>query len=157
MTAISHINAVKPFRQCTPCLWSQNLCHVCPGDWHQCLTYTHTPARPASPNIFSLFYNEVVFSHSCFLPGKHVVILAFPVKRVNQNHVIIFNINYPENVTITSETCFFSQIHGNSLAQARGDRRGDFSLSGRPILCLNRHLQLILVLSLFSSPVVLIY
>lgn len=121
MTALSHLNAVKPFRQCTPWLWSQNLCHVCPGDWHQCLVYTHIPARPVFPNIFSLFFfimknltilysdeskatakkKKVIFSHSCFLPGVHVVILIFPVSRVNQNQVIIFKIKYPETVIIT--------------------------------------------------------
>lgn len=121
MTAVSHLNAVKPFRQCTPWLWSQNLCHVCPGDWHQCLTYMHIPARAAFPTILSLFFfimkcliilysdeskasakkKNVAFSCSRFLPGKHVVILVFPVKRINQNQVIILIINYPKTVTIT--------------------------------------------------------
>lgn len=71
MTAVSHLNAVKPFRQCTPCLWSQHLCHVCPGDWHQCLTYTHIPARPVSPNIFSLFYNEVPYNSLFWWEQSH--------------------------------------------------------------------------------------
>lgn len=120
MTTVSHLNAVKPFSQCTPWLWSQNLCHVCPGDWHQCLIYMHIPARPFSKHFLFVYFimkcliilysdeskatmkkKNVVFSHSCFLPGKHVVILLFPVNRVNQNQVIIFKLNYPETVTIT--------------------------------------------------------
>lgn len=44
---------------------------------------------------------KVAFSCSRFLPGKHVVILVFPVKRINQNQVIILIINYPKTVTIT--------------------------------------------------------
>lgn len=120
MRAVSHLNAVKPFRQCTPRLWSQNLCHVCPGDWHQCLVYTHIPARPVFPNIFSGFFimkcliilysdeskatakkKKVVFFTLVLLAWNACSDLVFPVNRVNQNQAIIFKIKYPETVIIT--------------------------------------------------------